>query len=209
VADEDWRVEVELDDEEHGYPLSERLRAGDLDDEARERLGESVVVSRDGSRIFLYAATEEQAREAERVIRDQLAADDLTGELRTTRWHPVEQDWKDPSIPLPTSPEGVEEERDRREAAEEQEAARTGSWDWHVRVELPHRGDAVELARSLEGEGLRVHRRWRYVTVDMASEEGARELTDRLAGTLQGGAELTVETKPPDPVFVFLESRGV
>jgi hypothetical protein len=209
VADEDWRVEVELDDEEHGYPLSERLRAGDLDDEARERLGESVVVSRDGSRIFLYAATEEQAREAERVIRDQLAADDLTGDLRTTRWHSVEQDWKDPSIPLPTSPEGVEEERDRREAAEEQEAARTGSWDWHVRVELPHRGDAVDLARSLEGEGLRVHRRWRYVTVDMASEEAARELTDRLAGTLPEDVELTVETKPPDPVFVFLESRGV
>ena len=53
MADEDWRIEVELDDEEQGYSLMERLRAGDLDDEARARLGERVVVSRDGSRLFL------------------------------------------------------------------------------------------------------------------------------------------------------------
>jgi hypothetical protein len=205
VADEDWRVEVELDDAEHGYSLSERLRAGDLDDEARERLGESVVVSRDGSRLFLYAATEDQAREAARVVGDLLASDDLTAEVTTARWHPVEQEWKDPSIPLPASGEEVEEELERREAAEEQEAERTGSWDWHVRVELPSRSDAVELARRLEGDGHRVHRRWRYVTVDVATEETAREL----AGTMPEGAEVTVETKPPDPVFVFLESRGV
>jgi hypothetical protein len=207
VADDDWRIEVDLDDEQHGYSLSERLRAGDLDDQARERLGDRVVVSRDGSRLFLYAATEEQAREAERVTRELLQQDDLSGEVTTTRWHPVEQEWKDPAIPLPASAEEVEQELERRESAEEQDAERSGTWDSHVRVELPHRRDAVELARTLESDGLRVHRRWRYVTVDLATEEAAHELADRLAGTVD--AEITVETKPPDPVFVFLESRGV
>ena len=73
---EDFRVEVELDDEAHGYPLRERLRALNLDDEARERLGENVVVTRDGSRVFAYTSTEPQAREAERVIRELVADED-------------------------------------------------------------------------------------------------------------------------------------
>jgi hypothetical protein len=209
VADEDWRVEVELDDDDQGYSLAERLRAGDLDDQARERLDDRVVVSRDGSRLFLYAADEAQSREAERVIRELVEREDLSAEISTTRWHPVEQEWKDGSIPLPATPETVEEEVERREAAYEEEAERTGAWDWHVRAEPPHRGDAVELAKSLQDEGFRVHRRWRYVTVDVATEEAARELADRLADTLPDGSELVVETKPPDPIFVFLGSRGV
>ena len=48
---EEWRVEVELTDEGHGLSLGERLRSMDLDDEARERLGGDVIVTRDGSRI--------------------------------------------------------------------------------------------------------------------------------------------------------------
>jgi len=209
VADEDWRIEAELDDEEQGYSLAERLRELDLDDEARARLGQSVVVSRDGSRVFLYAANEVQSREAERVIRDLVARDNLSAEISASRWHPVEQTWKDASIPLPSSPDSIEDERERRENAEEQEAERTGSWNWHLRVELPHRSDAIDLAGRLEPEGHPVHRRWRYVTVDLATEEAARELADRLADSLPDGAELTVETKPPDPIFVFLGSRGV
>jgi hypothetical protein len=208
MADEDWRIEVKLDDEEQGYSLTERLRAGDLDDEARARLGERVVVSRDGSRLFLYSATESQSREAEQVIRDLVASHDLSAEISATRWHPIEQTWQDASIPLPTSPESIEEERTSREAAEERDAERAG-WTSHVRVELPHRGDAVDLADRLEAEGEKVHRRWRYVTVDVATEDAAQELADRLADTLPGGSDLTIETKPPDPVFVFLESRGV
>jgi hypothetical protein len=209
VADEDWRVEVKLDDEEQGYSVAERLRAGDLDDQARERLGDQVGVSRDGSHLFLYAADEAQAREAERVVRELVDRDGLSAEISLTRWHPVQQEWEDPSVPLPTTPEAVEEELEQREAADEQEAEEGHSWNWHVRAELPHRGDAVELEKSLQEDGFRVHRRWRYVTVDLATEEAARELADRLAAELPDGSELVVETKPPDPVFVFLGSRGV
>ena len=209
MSGEDWRIQVDLDDDEHGYSVSERLRALDLDDQARERMGDRVVVSRDGSQLFLYAATAEQADEAERIIRELVAADDLTAEISTSRWHPVEQVWKDPSIPLPSTEESLEDERERREVADEHEAKLTDSWNWHLRVELPDRSEAVTLAERLESEGLRVHRRWRYVTVDLATEESAQELANRLAATLPEGTELTVETKPPDPVFVFLGSRGL
>jgi hypothetical protein len=47
-VNDEFRVEVELDDDEHGYSTGERLRALDLDDEARERLGSMVMVTRDG-----------------------------------------------------------------------------------------------------------------------------------------------------------------
>jgi len=60
MADE-WRVEINLDDPEHGYGLGERLRSRHLDDETRERLGNRVVVTRDGPRLFLYAATQSEA----------------------------------------------------------------------------------------------------------------------------------------------------
>jgi hypothetical protein len=204
VADEDWRVEVELDDEKHGYSLAEHVAALDLDDEARKRLGDRVVVSRDRSRVFLYAADEAQAREAERVVRDLVAEEALSAEISTSRWHPIEEAWRDASSPLPTAPDAVEEELARRETAEAQKAERTRSWNWHLRAELPHRREAVELAASLEAEGLRVHRRWRYVTVDLATEEAATELGDRLIDALPDGAGVTVKTKPPDPIFVLM-----
>jgi hypothetical protein len=207
VAGEDWRVEVELDDEQHGYSLRERLRSLDLDDRARQRLGPRVIVSRDGSRLFLYAATAEQSREAERVIRELVAADDLTAEITTTRWHPVEHAWKDPAISLPGTPAEIAEEQNRLEEAERQEAEREGSWDWHVRVELPNRDAAVELAEELHAEGAPVHRRWRYVTVDAATEEAATELATRLRDELSADSEVSIEVKAPDPVFVLLDSR--
>src|SRR5438876_2568760 len=136
MADE-WRVELDLDDEQHGYTLGERLRSLDLDDEARNRLGDRVIVSRDGARIFLYAGTEEQAREAERVARDLIAAEGLSAETRLTRWHPDEEAWKDPSIPLPETEDERAAEHARHEATEEHEALATGRYDWEVRVDLP------------------------------------------------------------------------
>jgi hypothetical protein len=210
VSGEDWRIQVDLDDDEHGYSLSERLRALDLDDEARARVGPRIVVSRDGSQLFLYAATAEQAQEAERIVRELIAEDDLTAEISTSRWHPVEQAWKDPAIPLPSTDEEMAAERARFDAEEQREAEREGSWDWHVRAELPHRSDAVELAERLRAESLVIHRRWRYVTIDASTEERAAELAERLRNELPDDAEVSVEANAgdlPDPVFVLLGRR--
>ena len=67
---DEWRVEVELEADEHGQSLGERLRSIELDDEARKRLGGSVIVTKDGGELFLYAWHEQSAREAERVVRE-------------------------------------------------------------------------------------------------------------------------------------------
>jgi len=112
---EEFRVEVELSDDEHHLTLSERLRAVDLDDEARERLGSRVIVTRDGSHVFLYASTQASCEEAERVVRELLAEDELTADVRSTRWHPVEEAWKDISEPLPETPDALEAEEHARE----------------------------------------------------------------------------------------------
>jgi hypothetical protein len=206
VQEDEWRVEIDLEDEAHGFGLGERLRAHDLDDEARKRLGHRIVVTRDGPRMFLYSGNEAEAREAERVARDLVAADKLTADVTVTRWHPVEEAWKDASIPLPRTADEEREELERREHTERRE----GSFDWLVKIDMPSRSEAVKLADLLEGEGFPVHRRWRYLTVDVTSEERANELASRLASMVPAEAEVSVDANPddiPTPVFVLLESR--
>jgi hypothetical protein len=210
VYDDEWRVEIDLDDEEHGLGLGERLRAHDLDDEARKRLGRRVVVTRDGPRVFLYTGQEQEAREAERVARELVAAENLTADIAVTRWHPVEESWKDAAIPLPETPEGEREELRLKEEAKWREAEHEGSYDWLVKIALPGRAEAAELEKRLDGEGFPVHRRWRYVTVDVVTQERADELATRLRGELPDEAEVSVDASPddiPNPTFVLLESR--
>jgi hypothetical protein len=204
VQKDEWRVEINLDDEAHGFGLGERFRAHDLDDEARERLGNRIVVTRDGPRVFLYAGDEAGATQAEMVARELVATDDLSADITVTRWHPIEEEWLDASIPLPRTEEEEQEELDKREEIERRE----GVYDWLVKIEMPSGKEADRLEEQLRGEGLSVHRRWRYVTVDIATEEHANELAGRLRDTTD--AEVTVEANPddiPTPVFVMLESR--
>jgi hypothetical protein len=186
-----WRVEIELDDEDHGYSFGERLRALDLDDEARKRLGRRVIVSRDGSRLFLYTSSEEEANAAAAVVKELVDADDLTAEIRVTRWHPDEEEWKDASVPLPRTEAERELERQRREERERREAEAEHHYDWEVHVRLPDGDRAAELEEHLRARGLPVHRRWRYVTIDAATEEEANELASELQREV-GDAEVEV-----------------
>jgi hypothetical protein len=198
---EDFRVEVELDDEAHGYPLRERLRATNVDDEARGRLGEHVVVTRDGSRVFAYTSTEPQAREAERVIRQLVGDEGLTADIRVTRWHAVAEEWRDASVPLPATLADEEREYDEREAAETREARAEGEFDWHVVAELRTRDGARDLERRLLQEGLSAKRRWRYVTVGAVTEERAEELAERLRSELGESADVRVHADLGDVAF--------
>ena len=195
---EDFRVEVELDDEAHGYSLRERFRAVRLDDEARKRLGRNVVVTRDGPQLFLYAQDEPQAREAEQVVRRLADEEGLTAEVRITRWHPVEEEWKDLSVPLPSTAEEEQAEYEAREAAEEREAESEGTYDWQVVLHSGSRSDARKLADRLEREGLPVARRWRYVVVGSVTEEEARELETRFVAELGDEVEVTVTAELSD-----------
>ena len=192
MIEDEWRVEIDLRDEEHGYTLGERLRAHDLDDEARERLGRRIIVTRDGSKVFLYATDEEGAREAERVVRELLEADRLGARVTVTRWDPEAEEWV---------------------AAEEPGAGRASRphpYEWEVQLNLPNREAAAEVARRLKEEGLPVHRLWRRVTIDARVANEAEELAERLRETLPGEIEIWTEPNPdglPHPAFVWLETR--
>ncbi|MBA3300661.1 MAG: hypothetical protein H0T15_02235 [Thermoleophilaceae bacterium] len=189
---DEWRVEVELADEAHGQSVADRLRSLALDDEAREKLGADVIVTRDDLDLFLYADSEAEAREAERVIRELLSADRLEASVALTRWHPVEEDWKDAGEPLPASDEERAAELERKEKREVEEAAREGDTDWDVRATLASHSDTAALADRLEDEGLAVVRRWRHLLVKTITEEQAEELALRLRGE---GAEVEIEAR--------------
>lgn len=103
MAADEYRVEVDLDDEAHGHPFSERLAALDLDDEVAERLGDRVIVTRDGPHIFVYTESREAATEAERVVRETLIEDGLHAEVRITRWNPGTAQWQDADAPIDES----------------------------------------------------------------------------------------------------------
>jgi hypothetical protein len=209
IAQDEWRVEVELDDPEHGYGLAERLAALDLADEVRDRLRGRVIVTRDGSELFAYASEEGAAREALSVIKGVIDSDEkLTAELTLTRWHPVEEAWKDASMPLPETDAEYEAERARRLEAEHQEVEATGSYDWQVVVELEGRHEAAELKRKLQASGKDVHQRFRYLVVGVASEEEGATTGVEIRELAPGDAKLEVRANPLKirrPVFVWLE----
>jgi hypothetical protein len=205
---DEWRVEVDLDDEQHGFTLGERLHSLDLDDEARERLGDRVIVTRDGPKMFLYAQTEDQAREAERVAGDLLAAEGLSGKTALTRWHPDEDAWKEASAPMPRTDEERAAEHERHEEAAEQEPPSRWDYQWEVRIDLPTVHDTRQFAARLADEGIDVRRRWKYLLVGAASEERATELAERIRGEAPEGSTVQIGTAgAPHPVFLYLEAH--
>jgi hypothetical protein len=203
---DEWRVEVALDEDQHGDSLSDRLNELQLDDHARKRLGGQVIVTRDGRFIFIYAWHEESAQEAERVVKDIMDHERLIGEVRLMRWHPVAEEWKDADEELPDDEAALAEEM--REAEEEgSREANYGEYPWEVLVELPHIRDTHKLAERLRGEGLPVKRRFRYLLVGATTEDGAIELGKRLESEAPEGAQVAVRGNPGDmplPAFVNL-----
>jgi hypothetical protein len=202
---DEWRVEVELDDERHGFTIGERLRSLDLDDEARGRLGDRVIVTRDGSRLFLYARDEAAAREAESVARELISSEGLSAVIALTRWHPDEEAWRDAAEPLPQTEAERESEHERHEAEAEAEPARPWDYQWEVRVDLPTLRDTLDLAKRLQDEGIHVRRHWKYLLVGAATEERASELAERIGDEAHHGSSVHIGTAgAPHPVFVFL-----
>jgi hypothetical protein len=204
---DEWRVEVALDEEQQSDSLAEGLHNLQLDDEARKVLGGSVIVTRDGRFIFIYAWHEESAREAERVVKDIMDREKLIGQVRLMRWHPVAEEWKDADEPLPEDEAAVAQEM--REAEEEgaAEAREYGEYPWEVVIDLPHIRDTFSVAEMLRGEGLPVKRRFRYLLVGAASEDDAVGLGKRLEAEVPEGSHVGVRGNPDDmplPSFVNL-----
>ena len=97
MADEEFKVEVELGSDEHGMSFLERLRTLDLDDAARKRLGARVTVTRDGNFVQLYTHTLADAQEAESTVRQLVTDDHVTAKYTVSRWDATSEEWVDPT----------------------------------------------------------------------------------------------------------------
>jgi hypothetical protein len=190
MARDDWRIRIELT-EEHAGGFLGRLggglgsRARDL---AKELEADKLAVSRDDDTLFVYAASRQQARQAQQIIEaelDEAKIEPLT--FRIEHWLAEEERWDD----------------EPKHESWEEEVLEEGYAPWEVRVECPSHDEAEALADSLEQEGLSVARRWRYLVVGAATEEEAQALAKRLHGTVEAGGEVVYEAMPHNPFAIF------
>jgi hypothetical protein len=181
MADDDWRIRIEVEEEEHAAGFLERL-TGDLDQEARELAkdleSQRLAVSRDDDTIYVYAATRAAAEQAHKVVEAQLRAHGIEAQTsKVEHWLDEEDRWDDD----PPGETWEEEELDR------------GFAPWEVRVECPSRDEADTLAKKLEAEGYQPERRSQYLIVGTASREDADALATRLHGQVEAGGEIVAE----------------
>ncbi|HEX4658459.1 MAG TPA: hypothetical protein VH307_13830 [Streptosporangiaceae bacterium] len=202
MADDDWRVTVTLHDEAHVGRALQSLREHEVEDDVRRRLGRHVAVSADGPRIFLYAGTEDGAREADQIVRQVMAQRGLGADFALDRWHPVEEEWQDADVPMPQTDQQRQAEQQRLEADETRESLATGHAQWEVRVELPSHRDAVALADRLQAEGRLVIRRWKFLVLGANDSGDARELARVIA---QEAPAASVQVEEAGPLLPFAQ----
>ena len=191
MANDDWRIRIEVEEEEHATGLLDRL-TGNLGSEARELAADlsarRLAVSRDDDIVFVYAATRAEAEQAHAIVEAELREHGVQARASgIEHWLDEEDRWDD-------EPPG--------ETWEEEELER-GFAPWEVRVECPSREAAGELAKQLEDEGYRPERRFQYLIVGAASREDADALAARLHGEVEPGGELVYEVEPANPFAIF------
>ena len=190
MAQDDWRIRIDLPDEEGARGLLDRLglRQTDAEDLAEELREHRLAVSQDDDTVFVYAASGMQAEQASRIVEQELQEEGLTPErFVTERWLREEERWDDE----PDQPDAEEELLGR------------GYAPWEVRVETESLGDAHDLAEQLREEGYDVSRTFTYVIVGTATREEAADLAERIHGRVEPGGELVYEVQPQNPFAVF------
>jgi hypothetical protein len=190
VAQDDWRVRIDLPDEEGARGLLDRLglRQTDAEDLAEELREHRLAVSQDDGTVFVYAASGMQAEQATRIVEEELQEAGLTPDrFVTERWLRDEERWDDE----PDQPDAEEELLGR------------GYAPWEVRVETESLGEAHDLAERLRAEGYDVSRTFTYVIAGTATREEAVELAQRIHGRVEPGGELVYEVQPRNPFAVF------
>ena len=190
MAHDDWRIRIELPDEEVAQDLLARLglRQSDAEELADELREHRLAVSQDGDTVFVYAATGMQAEQAARIVESELDDLGLTPtRFVTERWLRDEERWNDD----PEQPD-VEEELLQR-----------GYAPWEVRVEAGSLREAHDLAEQLRSEGYDVSRTFTYVIAGAGSREEAVELARRIHGEVEPGGELVYEVQPQNPFAIF------
>lgn len=208
---EDWRLRIGLHESGLAHELTERLAASELEHDLEQAFHDRVVVSRDGTEVFCYADTREQAERAEALIQSLAGKHRWHVDAELRRWHPASEEWEDPDEPLPRSDAQQAAESAELLAKERREAAAQGYPDYEVRVQCSSHRQTVGLAEQLRREGLPCVRRWTYVMIGAPDEVSARALAERLrheapagcAVIAEGNMRAVLEGRPPNPFAIF------
>jgi hypothetical protein len=204
---EDWRVTTVITSEEQLGEVLAALHERDVQLELRDELGGRIAVSHDGPSVFIYADTRRAADAATRVLRDVLDEVGTTAEPHLTRWHPIEERWEEPSVPLPETEDERRAERDRVDADDDAISLATGVAQWEVRIELSSHADAERLAEELEGNGRSVVRRAGFLIVGANDRDDAEvlaaELKNRGRVHVDPSSGAAWQLMPRNPFAVF------
>jgi hypothetical protein len=211
AMNDEWRLQIDVQDDARATTIGEHLAARELEHDLSDSFEDRVIVSRDGTRLFVYSGSRAQAEAVGELILRIAGEENWTIERRLRRWHPEAEDWENPDEPLPGGADSAREEHDARIASERGRSERSGEPQYEVRVDLPTHREAVEFAKQLEEEGLPAVRRWKYLVVGATDEDSARALAERIEAEAPSGAEVTAEgsgrvawaERPPNPFAIF------
>jgi hypothetical protein len=189
----DWRVTITPSDPSKAEPARRSFAGHKVEDDLRRRLGGRIVVGAGDGSVFLYAGSENSAREAERVATELLGQEGITAKTALDRWHPIEEAWEQADVALPATDAEREAEHQRLEAAETAESLASGEAQWEARAEFPTHREAVAMANRLRGEGRTVIRRWRFLVVSANNEDDAQDLADHIRREAPSDARVRAE----------------
>lgn len=212
---DEWRLQVDPRDPSHAQALTGQLEARELEHDLSNAFHDRVIVSRDGTRVFLYAGSREQAESARELLLTLAQQHGWELDLELKRWHPEAEDWENPDKALPGDGSAKNAEHDTLIAAERKQAEERGYPEFEVRIDLPSRHDALRLAERLRGEGLLPVHRWKYVLVGATDEDNAKALAEQIKSEAPAGGKVSVEgtwkaaydERPPNP-FAFIGGLG-
>jgi hypothetical protein len=207
---DDWRLQINLDDKGTAGKLADAIRSAELEHELSLDSGREVIISHEGETLFLYAADREQLDKAQAAVRKYVDAKGWQAKLELRHWHPTAEDWEDPDAAEPTTEAEQAAEHERLMETEDEEVAKDhGYAEFEVRVEFPSHREARDFAKQLEDEGHQPVRRWRYMVVGAADEDQAQALADRIRAEAPADSKVTVEgseraawrERPVNPFF--------
>jgi hypothetical protein len=197
---DDWRLKIDVDDEDHAGQLTERLSKFDLPHDLQTSFHDRVVVSHDGDEVFAYADTRDQAEAAERAIRSLAAERQWRVAFELRRWHPAAEEWEDPDQPLPHTDSERATEHAELMQSERDESRAQGFSDFEVRVKCSSHHAAKQLAERLRGEGIACVQRWQFLVVGAADEDAANALAERIRSEAPPGSSVTAEASVSEVV---------